>query len=63
MGIEYFFSASEKSGYKQADEGRECLSDWRRQHLDKEIGALSANMQCREGYPSSFAGRLGGSRT
>lgn len=42
---------------------RERLSDWRRQHLDKEIGALSVNMKGREGYPSSFAGQSGGSRT
>ena len=36
---------------------RERLSDWRRQHLDKEIAVLSAHAEGREGYPSSFAGR------
>lgn len=46
-----------------AGNSRDRLSDWRRQHLDKEIGALSVHTEGREGYPSSFAGQKAGSRT
>lgn len=45
VGIECLVSVKYQATSQMTGDLEECLSDWGRQHLDKEIGVLPVNME------------------